>query len=146
MASLYTSQGKGWKQVWQLVSADVHSSGGGGPRTSLLSLLAHPPVTILIVTAGVAAANLTWLDPVSPCTVHRRAMTPLRLHHQFISRCSAAAEALCPSLAQVLGPRCEATGFSVPGIGLLFGFQSAVYAVSSPLAGWGRHCCDVCIL
>lgn len=57
------------------------------------------------------------------------------LHHQFISRCSAPAEALCPSITQVLGPRCEAIGFSVPDIGLLFGFQSAVYAVSSPLAG-----------
>ena len=116
--------------------ADAQSSSGSGPRTSLRSLLAHPPVTVLIVTAGVAAANLTWLDPVSPHTMHRRALTVYcnaQPHHQQV-RCSPLRHCVPPP-TQVLGPRCEAIGFSVPGIGLLFGFQSAVYAVSSPLAG-----------
>lgn len=44
--------------------ADASNSSEGRPQTSLRSLLMHPPIAILTVTAGIAAANLTWLDPV----------------------------------------------------------------------------------
>jgi hypothetical protein len=122
-------------QVWRVAIADLQPSGSSGPRTSLRAMLAHPPVTVLIVTAGVAAANLTWLDPVSPHIMHHQAVTPLQ-HAVVISATAVLPLRRCEfPLTQVLGPRCEAIGFSVPGIGLLFGFQSAVYAVSSPLAG-----------
>jgi hypothetical protein len=79
-ASLDSCNGRGWKSWRRVAIADLQPSAGGGPRTSLRALLVHPPVTILIVTAGVAAANLTWLDPVRPCTVQRRAATGAATH------------------------------------------------------------------
>lgn len=120
-----------------VASAEAQPSAAGGPRTSLWSLLAHPPLTILIVTAGVAAANLTWLDPVGLHTMHSSSVAVLQQAGNTPTDSGIAMARDCPisPLIQVLGPHCETIGFSVPGIGLLFGFQSAVYAVSSPLAG-----------
>jgi hypothetical protein len=118
-------------------SADAQPSSDGGARTSLRSLLAHPAVLILIVTAGVAAANLTWLDPVTALIIqpHLCFDGSPSLGECYIPNVKGVCRLCMRTLFQVLGPHCEAIGFSVPGIGLLFGFQSAIYAVSSPLAG-----------
>jgi hypothetical protein len=131
-----------------VASAEAEPSAAGGPRTSLWSLLAHPPLTTLIVTAIVAAATLTWLDPASLRMMCCSSLCGLQLACRLLTDAEIHSSRLTlhSFLTQVLGPHCEIIGFSVPGIGLLFGLQSAMYAVSSPLAGCGYACDAVTLL